>query len=72
MRLIGAGRRPRAQRDLGGSMKDMVSWLADEESGQGLVEYALILALIAIVVITALTLLGNNVNNKFDKINNAL
>ena len=53
-------------------MKDMVSWLADEESGQGLVEYALILALIAIVVITALTLLGNNVNNKFDKVNNAL
>ena len=53
-------------------MKDMVSWLADEESGQGLVEYALILALIAIIVIAALTLLGNNVNNKFEKVGNAL
>ena len=29
----------------------MISWLSEEESGQGLVEYALILALIAIVVI---------------------
>ena len=53
-------------------MKDMVSWLSNEESGQGLVEYALILALIAIIVIAALTLLGNNVNNKFDRVNNAL
>ena len=49
----------------------MVSWLSNEESGQGLVEYALILALIAIIVIAALTLLGNNVNNKFEKVNNA-
>ena len=32
-------------------MKDMVSWLADEESGQSLVKYALILALISIIVI---------------------
>jgi len=53
-------------------MKDMLSWLSNEESGQGLVEYALILALIAVIVIAALSLLGNNVNNKFDKINNAL
>ena len=53
-------------------MKDMVSWLSNEESGQGLVEYAMILALIAVIVIAALSLLGNNVNNKFDKINNAL
>ena len=50
----------------------MVSWLSNEESGQGLVEYALILALIAVIVIAALSLLGQNVNNKFDKINNAL
>ena len=53
-------------------MKDMVSWLADEESGQGLVEYALILALIAIIVIVVLSLLGNNVNNKLSHVSNAL
>ncbi|NJL05225.1 MAG: Flp family type IVb pilin, partial [Chloroflexaceae bacterium] len=40
------------------------SFMAKEE-GQGLVEYALILALIAIVVIGALTILGQNVNTKF-------
>ena len=50
----------------------MVSWLSNEESGQGLVEYALILALIAVIVIAALSLLGNNVNNKFEKVGNAL
>ncbi len=40
------------------------SFFAKEE-GQGLVEYALILALIAIVVIAALTTLGQNVNSTF-------
>jgi pilus assembly protein Flp/PilA len=33
-----------------------------DERGQGLAEYALILALIAVVVIAALTLLGGNIN----------
>jgi pilus assembly protein Flp/PilA len=35
----------------------------DEEEGQGLTEYALILALIAIIAIAALTLLGGKVSN---------
>lgn len=43
-----------------------------KEKGQGLVEYALILALIAIVVIAALTLLGGSVNNIFGTINNSI
>lgn len=47
------------------------SFFAKEE-GQGLVEYALILALIAIVVIGVLTLLGKNVNNKISQIGSAL
>jgi pilus assembly protein Flp/PilA len=33
-----------------------------DERGQGLAEYALILALIAVVVIAAVTLLGTNIN----------
>ena len=33
------------------------------QRGQGLAEYALILALIAVVVIAAVTLLGTNINN---------
>jgi pilus assembly protein Flp/PilA len=42
------------------------------EKGQALVEYALILVLIAIVVIAMLTATGKNVNNAFSKINSAL
>ncbi len=36
---------------------------ADEEEGQGLTEYALILALIAVIAIAALTLLGGKVSD---------
>ena len=43
-----------------------------EESGQGLVEYALILFLIAIVVIVALTTLGKKTNNVFTNVSNAI
>jgi len=42
------------------------------EEGQGLVEYALILVLIAIVVIAALTLTGNSISNIFNKITSNL
>ena len=34
-----------------------------DDRGQGLAEYALILALIAVVVIAAVTLLGTNINS---------
>ena len=37
----------------------------DTERGQGLAEYALILALIAIVAIASLAFLGNNINELF-------
>lgn len=42
------------------------------EAGQGLVEYALILVLIAVVVIGILTLLGNKVSTIFSSINSGL
>ena len=41
-------------------------------SGQGLVEYALIIVLVAIVVIAALLLLGPEVGNAFSTVNNSL
>jgi len=47
------------------------SFLAKEE-GQGLVEYALILVLIAIVVIGILTLLGGKVSQVFSSIDSGL
>ena len=43
-----------------------------KEKGQGLVEYAIILALIAIVVIAVMTLLGTKVKGTFSTINNSL
>ncbi len=45
---------------------------AAKEKGQGLVEYALIIVLIAIVVIAALTLLGPQIGNVFNRITNEL
>jgi pilus assembly protein Flp/PilA len=43
-----------------------------KEEGQGLVEYALILVLIAIVVIGVLTLLGEQVSQVFQDITDGL
>ena len=43
-----------------------------KEKGQGLVEYALILVLVAIVVIAALMVLGPTISNVFTKINSSL
>ncbi len=45
---------------------------APKERGQGLVEYALILVLVAIVVIAALMVLGPIIGNAFSTINSSL
>ena len=45
---------------------------APKEKGQGLVEYALILVLVAIVVIAVLMLLGPIIGNVFSTINSSL
>jgi pilus assembly protein Flp/PilA len=42
------------------------------EEGQGLVEYALILALVSIAVVTALELVGTDVGNLFTSVTSAL
>jgi len=49
-------------------MRNLTSRFLSDERGQGLVEYALIVALVSIVAITALQFLGNKANNT---INNA-
>ena len=46
--------------------------LLKEESGQGLAEYGLILALIAIVVVFALKSLGNTISNKLNEVGNEI
>ena len=42
---------------------------APKEKGQGLIEYALILVLIAVVVIVVLRILGPRIGGVFSKIN---
>lgn len=43
-----------------------------DEEGQGLAEYGLILALIAIVCIGALTLMGTNLSGALNRVANAI
>jgi pilus assembly protein Flp/PilA len=53
-------------------MFDLIRIFRDREEGQALVEYALILALIAVVAVGALTLLGTNVSNMLSSIANSI
>jgi pilus assembly protein Flp/PilA len=48
-------------------LKDIISLMKDER-GQGMAEYGLIIALVAIVVIVALTALGTALKGKFDNV----
>jgi pilus assembly protein Flp/PilA len=50
------------------NMKLTLARLMDEDEGQGLTEYALILALIAIVAIAALTFLGGKVTTELSTV----
>lgn len=43
-----------------------------DERGASLVEYALLVALIAVVCIVAVTLLGNNASSKFSSVGSSL
>jgi pilus assembly protein Flp/PilA len=57
------------------SYEFLATWLRarfDDEKGASLVEYALLLALIAIVCIGAITLIGNNANTKLSEVGNSL
>ena len=44
-------------------------WLLEEESGQGMVEYALILAFIALAAILGVTQVGDKLVDFFNKAN---
>ena len=53
------------------SYEFLATWLRarfDDEKGASLVEYALLVALIAVVCIAAVTLLGNNASSKFNSV----
>ena len=50
---------------------NLMNWLRREE-GQGMAEYGLIIALVAVVVITVLTTMGTQIQSKFQEIVTAL
>ena len=54
----------------------LATWLrarfADSDRGASLVEYALLVALIAVVCIAAVTLLGTSASSKFDTVGNSI
>ena len=47
-------------------------FFAPQEKGQGLVEYAIILAFVAIVVIAVMRILGPKIGNTFSSINSSI
>ena len=50
----------------------MLTRLCREKSAQGMAEYALLAALIAVAAIGAITFLGNNVTDVFNSVGNQL
>ena len=57
------------------SFEFVATWLrsrVDDERGASLVEYALLVALIAVVCIAAVTLLGGNASAKFTSVANSI
>lgn len=53
-------------------MPKFVARFVRDESGATAIEYGLIVALIAVVVITAFTTLGKNLNNNVQKVADAV
>ena len=53
-------------------MKNLVARFVQDESGVTAIEYGLIAALVAVVIIGALMLLGTNLINIFTTVANAL
>lgn len=54
------------------NMMNYVKQYVNDEEGQGMVEYGLIIALVAVVVIGVLTLMGTDLITIFTDITNAL
>jgi pilus assembly protein Flp/PilA len=58
------------------SFQFLSTWLrarfGDDERGASLVEYALLVALIAVVCIAAVTLLGQNASSKLDSVGQSI
>lgn len=54
------------------ALKELILKLRDDESGATAIEYGLIAALIAVVIIAAVTSVGTQLKSTFDNIKSAL
>jgi pilus assembly protein Flp/PilA len=54
------------------TLKALVAWLDRDDRGQGLAEYALILALIALIAISALAFMGTQLSNELSEIGSSI
>ena len=72
----GEGLTPKRRINMMVSYDFLATWLrarfGDSERGASLVEYALLVALIAVVCIAAVTILGKNASNKFSSTGDSL
>jgi pilus assembly protein Flp/PilA len=53
-------------------MRKLIAKLQKSEDGATAIEYGLIAALVAVVLITALTTLGGSLNNNFSKVSSSV
>ena len=74
--LLGSLFKPMENRTMLTSYEFLANWLrarfGDDERGASLVEYALLVALIAVVCIIAITFLGDQANSKFSTVGSAV
>ena len=49
-------------------MKNVLKWIASDESGQGMVEYALIFVLLILIALVGLNSLKDGIVNMYNKI----
>jgi len=56
----------------GNESMERIKWFLQEEEGVTAIEYGLIAALIAVVIITAVTLVGKNLDLTFNKVATAV
>ena len=54
--------------DLRTYMQSLVRQIRNDERGATMIEYGLMVALIAVVIIAAVTLLGNNLSTTFNNV----
>ena len=53
-------------------MLQILRWLRDDESGQDIAEYAVMLAVILLLVVGTIRLIGTNANNTFSQVASTL